>query len=38
MNSATRAALRYFQQQNGLEPTGEPDQQTRDKLKQVHGS
>ncbi|MFQ5806158.1 MAG: peptidoglycan-binding protein [Phycisphaerae bacterium] len=38
LGSKTKAALRHFQRSNGLEPTGRPDQATRDKLKQVHGS
>jgi hypothetical protein len=38
LNSATKAALKHFQKKNGLEPSGAVDDQTRTKLKQVHGS
>lgn len=38
LHAATRAALKHFQEQHGLDPTGEPDAQTRDKIEQVHGS
>jgi peptidoglycan hydrolase-like protein with peptidoglycan-binding domain len=31
------AAIRAFQSANGLEPTGEPDDATREKLRKVHG-
>jgi hypothetical protein len=34
----TKAALSRFQNKHGLEQTGEPDQDTIDKLKQVYGS
>jgi hypothetical protein len=34
----TQAAIRAFQAKHGLNETGEPDQATRDKLKQEHGS
>ncbi len=34
----TRAALRRFQQLNGLEPTGNLDRQTSQKLRDAHGS
>lgn len=33
-----RSALGLFQEQNDLEVTGQPDEATRDKLVQVHGS
>ena len=32
------AALKAFQEKHGLEATGRPDQETRDKLQEVHGS
>jgi len=32
------SALRCFQQDNSMEPTGELDDSTRDKLKELHGS
>jgi hypothetical protein len=32
------AALRAFQEKLGLEPTGQADQATRDRLQEVHGS
>lgn len=38
MGPNTRAALRRFQKLNELEPTGELDEKTRDKLKETHGS
>ncbi|BBO88744.1 PGRP and LysM peptidoglycan-binding domain-containing protein [Desulfosarcina ovata] len=38
INEATQAALRRFQEEHGLEVTGQPDQQTRDKLEEAHGS
>ena len=34
----TKAALRQFQVDNGLDATGEPNQQTLDKLEAAHGS
>ncbi|MEQ8829400.1 MAG: peptidoglycan-binding protein [Alphaproteobacteria bacterium] len=34
----TRAALSVFQSAHGLEETGDADQQTRDKIEEVHGS
>lgn len=36
-NAELRTALKYFQQLNDLEVTGEIDQTTRDKLLEVHG-
>lgn len=38
LNAATRAALKHFQEKNGLEASGSPDDQTRSKLQEVHGS
>ena len=37
MTAQTRVALSAFQRDHGLEATGEPEQQTLDKLKEVHG-
>ena len=34
----TRSALRRFQKDHGLKETGEPDESTLDKLKEVYGS
>jgi len=36
IGDATRAALKRFQSQYGLEPTGEPDEATRAKLEELH--
>jgi N-acetylmuramoyl-L-alanine amidase len=38
LDERTRAALADFQRAFDLDATGEPDQKTRDKLVQVHGS
>lgn len=38
MTPDLESALRAFQQEYGLVVTGQPDQATRDKLQQVHGS
>lgn len=38
MGPNTRAALQRFQKLNELEPTGELDERTREKLKEKHGS
>lgn len=38
MNPETEDALRRFQQSHGLRETGKPDQDTRDKLLETHGS
>lgn len=38
MNAATREALKAFQEKQGLAATGEADDATKDKLRQVHGS
>jgi len=38
MDDQARAALRAFQAQHGLDPTGEPDDATRDKLVEAHRS
>jgi N-acetylmuramoyl-L-alanine amidase len=38
LGERTRAALREFQQRENLDQTGEADQQTRDRLRDVHGS
>jgi len=38
MTPEFETALKLFQEKHGLEQTGKPDQQTRDKLKEVHGS
>jgi hypothetical protein len=38
LGPATRSALSRFQESNDLQATGEPDQATKDKLIQVHGS
>jgi N-acetylmuramoyl-L-alanine amidase len=35
---ATTRALRQFQQKHNLQVSGEPDEATRDKLKQEYGS
>ena len=37
MRPTTETALNMFQERNGLEITGEPDQPTRDKLLELHG-
>ncbi len=37
-NARTEAALYRFQEENGLEITGKPDEPTRNKLLEVHGS
>ena len=34
----TEAALREFQRLNGLDPTGDPDDDTVEKLKQIYGA
>ncbi|MBM3789057.1 MAG: LysM peptidoglycan-binding domain-containing protein [Acidobacteria bacterium] len=38
MTPELEEAVRGFQQASGLRPTGELDQQTRDKLRELHGS
>jgi peptidoglycan hydrolase-like protein with peptidoglycan-binding domain len=38
LNEETEAALKQFQKANGLEVTGRPDENTRNKLQEVHGS
>lgn len=38
LDEQTRKALRVFQCSEGLEPTGEPDEPTRERLRKVHGS
>jgi len=38
LNEATRAAIRLFQLAQGLHDTGEPDDTTRNKLKEVFGA
>lgn len=38
LDDQTRSAIGAFQKSVDLEDTGEPDQQTRDKLLEVHGS
>ena len=38
LNDETRQAIRNFQAKCNLQETGEPDQATRDKLQQEHGS
>lgn len=38
LGPATRQALALFQEEQGLEPTGEPDPGTLDKLRTAHGS
>ncbi len=38
LNDETRAAIRQFQLKYGLEESGEPDQNTRDKIKEVYGN
>lgn len=38
MNDDIAAAIKAFQEDYGIEPTGRLDQQTRDKLQSVHGS
>jgi N-acetylmuramoyl-L-alanine amidase len=38
LNPLTVAAIEQFQGDNGLEVTGEPDEATRNKLHEVHGS
>ncbi len=38
LTNRLRAALRAFQERHGLTVNGEPDQATRDKLVEVHGS
>lgn len=37
LNDDTKSALRAFQEQHDLEPTGEPDKATQDKLVEIHG-
>lgn len=37
LSPATYSALRLFQEKNDLEPTGEADEATREKLKEAHG-
>lgn len=37
LNTETREAIRLFQQSAGLPETGEPDDPTREKLKELHG-
>ena len=37
LNENTRVALKRFQKKHGLEQTGEPDEMTRMKLKELHG-
>jgi N-acetylmuramoyl-L-alanine amidase len=38
MGPATQSSLRAFQKKHGLQETGEPDEATLNKLKEVHGS
>jgi hypothetical protein len=38
LDDATREAIRAFQGERGLDPTGEPDQETRDALMEAHES
>jgi N-acetylmuramoyl-L-alanine amidase len=38
IGARTRAALAAFQQEQGLQVTGDPDDATRDRLQQQHGS
>lgn len=38
MTPDLESALRAFQEKYGLQVTGQPDQATRDKLQQIHGS
>ena len=38
LGGATRAAITAFQRQHDLEPTGLPDEATRARLVEVHGS
>jgi N-acetylmuramoyl-L-alanine amidase len=38
LGAATETALRAFQAKYGLPDTGEPDDATRNKLKEIHGS
>jgi len=38
LGAGTRAALKRFQRKHKLSATGDPDQATRDKLKEAHGS
>ena len=38
LDAQTQAALSSFQSTHDLEASGEPDQNTLDKLAQVHGS
>jgi hypothetical protein len=38
LGTATSTAISKFQKQYGLQQSGEPDQTTRDKLAEVHGS
>ncbi len=38
LSAETKIALQAFQRKHGLEETGEPDEATQNKLKEVHGS
>jgi len=38
LDDATRAGIQAFQKKHGLNLTGEPDQQTRNKLRSAYGS
>lgn len=37
MNEQTRDAIKYFQAANSIEKTGEPDRETKNKLKEIYG-